>query len=89
MIAVDDENGNQEGDLIMAATLTTTQAIAFMIKHGSGIVSVGMLGKDLNRLMIPMMSPITEIDDPSSAASTVTVVGIHTFEFQIQISAFI
>jgi len=80
VIAVDDENGNHEGDLIMAATLATPQAIAFMIRHGSGIVSVGMKEEDLERLRIPMMSPITEIADLSTRASTVTVVCI---EFQV------
>ncbi|XP_020252579.1 probable monofunctional riboflavin biosynthesis protein RIBA 3, chloroplastic isoform X2 [Asparagus officinalis] len=73
VIVVDDENGNHEGDLIMAATLVTPQAIAFMIRHGSGIVSVGMKEEDLERLKIPMMSPITEIDDLPTGASTVTV----------------
>lgn len=74
MIVVDDEDGNHEGNLIMAATLVTPQAIAFMIRHGSGIVSVGMKEEDLERLKIPMMSPITEIDDLPTGASTVTVV---------------
>lgn len=74
VIAVDDENGEHVGDLIMAATLVNPQAIAFMIRHGSGIVSVGMKEEDLQRLMIPMMSSFTEIEDISAAASTVTVV---------------
>lgn len=81
MIAVDDENGDNEGDLIMAATLVNPRAIAFMIRHGSGIVSVGMKEEDLERLKIPMMSPITQIEDLSSAASTVTVVNIEFQEF--------
>lgn len=62
----------------MAATLANPKAIAFMIRHGSGIVSVGMKEEDLERLMLPMMSPITEIEDLSAAASTVTVVNIKT-----------
>ncbi|CAL9065168.1 unnamed protein product [Musa banksii] len=75
VIAVDndDDDGENEGDLIMAATLANTKAIAFMMKHGSGIVSVGMKEEDLERLMIPMMSPITEIKDLSAAAATITV----------------
>ncbi|XP_073009083.1 probable monofunctional riboflavin biosynthesis protein RIBA 3, chloroplastic isoform X1 [Typha latifolia] len=80
-LKMNDENGDREGDLVMAATLANTQAIAFMIRHGSGIVSVGMKEEDLGRLMIPMMSPITEIEDLSAPASTVTVdakVGIST-----------
>lgn len=65
----------------MAATLVNPESIAFMIRNGSGIISVGMKEEDLTRLMIPMMSPITEIEDISTAASTVTVdarVGIST-----------
>ncbi|GJN14620.1 hypothetical protein PR202_gb01467 [Eleusine coracana subsp. coracana] len=73
VIAVDDENGDNEGDLVMAATLVNSDSIAFMIRNGSGIISVGMKEEDLSRLMIPMMSPITEIEDISAAASTVTV----------------
>ncbi|WOK95539.1 putative monofunctional riboflavin biosynthesis protein RIBA 3 [Canna indica] len=75
VIAVDDEDdeGENEGDLIMAATLASTEAIAFMIRNGSGIISVGMKEDDLERLMIPMMSPITEIKDLSATAATITV----------------
>ncbi|KAG6484482.1 probable monofunctional riboflavin biosynthesis protein RIBA 3, chloroplastic [Zingiber officinale] len=76
VIAVDgdEQDGENEGDLIMAATLANTKAVAFMIRHGSGIISVGMKEEDLERLMIPMMSPIiTEIKDHSNAAATITV----------------
>jgi 3,4-dihydroxy 2-butanone 4-phosphate synthase / GTP cyclohydrolase II len=76
VIAVDDENGDNEGDLVMAATLVNSESIAFMISNGSGIISVSMKEEDLSRLMIPMMSPITEVEDISAAASTVTVVKI-------------
>ncbi|KAK1286813.1 hypothetical protein QJS10_CPB20g00903 [Acorus calamus] len=34
VIAVDDDNGNGGGDLIMAALLVNMNAVAFMIKHG-------------------------------------------------------
>lgn len=66
----------------MAATLVNPESIAFMIRNGSGIISVGMKEEDLTRLMIPMMSPITEIEDISTAASTITVVKIcHLIAF--------
>ncbi|KAK1285255.1 hypothetical protein QJS10_CPB20g00927 [Acorus calamus] len=57
----------------MAALLVNMNAVAFMIKHGSGIVSVGMLEEDVERLRLPMMSLISDIEDLSSSASTVTV----------------
>ncbi|XP_058103472.1 uncharacterized protein LOC131247045 [Magnolia sinica] len=73
MIAVDDENGDEEGDLIMAASLASSQALAFMIRHGSGIVSVGMKQEDLERLSLPLISTGNENEDPSAAAYTVIV----------------
>ncbi|GKV01032.1 hypothetical protein SLEP1_g13632 [Rubroshorea leprosula] len=73
VIVVDDENGNVEGNLIMAASMAGPRDIAFMIKHGSGIVSVGMKEEDLERLKLPLMSPETEDEDSSAPTFTVTV----------------
>ncbi|XP_014496596.1 monofunctional riboflavin biosynthesis protein RIBA 3, chloroplastic [Vigna radiata var. radiata] len=73
VIVVDDENGDCEGNLIMAASLTSPDDIAFMIKHGSGIVSVGMKEEDLQRLNLPLMSPETEAEDSSAPTFTITV----------------
>ncbi|XP_058209224.1 monofunctional riboflavin biosynthesis protein RIBA 3, chloroplastic isoform X2 [Rhododendron vialii] len=72
VIVVDDESGEVEGNLIMAASLTSTMAIAFLVKHGSGIVSVGMKAEDLERLKLPLMSPEKE-DDSSAPSFTITV----------------
>lgn len=72
---VDDENGD-EGNLIMAASHTSPQRMAFMVKHGSGIVSVCMKEEDLERLNLPLMSPETEGEESSAPAFTVTVVNI-------------
>ena len=73
MIVVDDEN-EVEGNLIMAASLTTPETMAFIVKHGSGIVSVGMKGNDLEKLKLPLMSPDSEDVDSLSPTFTVTVV---------------
>ncbi|KAH7862114.1 hypothetical protein Vadar_000089 [Vaccinium darrowii] len=72
VIVVDDESGEIEGNLIMAASLTSPMAIAFLVKHGSGIVSVGMKAEDLERLQLPLMSPENE-DDSSAPSFTITV----------------
>lgn len=72
VIVVDDEN-EVEGNLIMAASLTTPEAMAFMVKHGSGIVSVGMKGDDLEKLKLPLMSADSEDVDSLSPTFTVTV----------------
>lgn len=67
---VDDESGDVEGNIMMAASLTSQRDIAFMMKHGSGIVSVGMKEEDLERLKLPLMSD----EDSSAPAFTITVV---------------
>ncbi|OIW03956.1 hypothetical protein TanjilG_30232 [Lupinus angustifolius] len=71
VIVVDDENGDIEGNLIMAASLSSSKDIAFMIKHGSGIVSVGMKEEHLQRLDLPLMSP--HYEDSSAPTFTITV----------------
>ncbi|MGH8326823.1 MAG: 3,4-dihydroxy-2-butanone-4-phosphate synthase, partial [Steroidobacteraceae bacterium] len=42
VLIMDDEDRENEGDLIMAAELATPEAVAFMIRHGSGIICVPM-----------------------------------------------
>ncbi|EYU18930.1 hypothetical protein MIMGU_mgv1a004646mg [Erythranthe guttata] len=74
VIVVDDgesDDDNVEGSLVMAASHVSSKAIAFMVKHGSGIVSVGMKDDDLERLKLPLMSP--ENDDGSSSAPSFTI----------------
>ena len=74
MIVVDDENEDVEGNLIMAASHAIPEQMAFMVKHGSGIVSVGMKEEDLERLKLPLMSPESEDKDSSAPTFTITVV---------------
>ncbi|KAI9081932.1 hypothetical protein K1719_036194 [Acacia pycnantha] len=73
VIVIDDENGEIEGNLVMAASMTSPEHVAFMIKHGSGIISVGMKDEDLQRLKLPLMSPDSEFEDSSAPAFTITV----------------
>lgn len=82
MIVVDDENGDVEGNLIMAATLTSPKDIAFLIKNGSGIVSVGMKKEDLERLKLTLMSPEMEDEDSSAPTFTITVVTIYKIRYK-------
>ena len=58
----------------MAASLASPQHVSFLIKNGSGIVSVGMKEEDLERLKLPLMSPETENEDSSAPTFTITVV---------------
>ncbi|KAH9326258.1 hypothetical protein KI387_006436, partial [Taxus chinensis] len=72
VIAVDDEDRENEGDLIMAASSVTTEAMGFMVKHGTGIVCVGMTEEDLERLKLPLMVPNNE-EETLTTAFTVSV----------------
>ena len=55
VIIMDDEDRENEGDLIMAAELATPEAVAFMIRHTSGILCVPMEEERLQRLDLPQM----------------------------------
>lgn len=72
VVVVGDEDRKNEGDLIMAAEAATTDTMTFIIKHGTGIVCVGMKGEDLERLQIPFM--VNHNEELLSSAITVTVV---------------
>ena len=55
VIILDDEDRENEGDLIMAAECATPEAVAFMIRHTSGILCVPMEEASLERLELPQM----------------------------------
>ncbi|HPM42156.1 MAG TPA: 3,4-dihydroxy-2-butanone-4-phosphate synthase, partial [bacterium] len=42
IILVDDEDRENEGDLVVAAEHATPEAIAFMARHGCGLVCLAM-----------------------------------------------
>src|SRR5690242_21754973 len=58
VIVMDDEDRENEGDLIMAAEHATTAAVAFMIRHTSGIICVPMEEAAQARLELPQMVPV-------------------------------
>jgi len=55
VIIMDDEDRENEGDLIMPAECATPEAVAFMIRHTSGIICVPMEEERLVRLDLPQM----------------------------------
>ena len=60
VVVVDDADRENAGDLIFAAELATTEMTAFMVRHTSGYICVGMTGEDLDRLHLPPMTVINE-----------------------------
>ena len=75
VIVVDDADRENEGDLIMAAEWATPEALAFIVRHGSGIVCVSMQGERLEQLQLPLLTEHgTEVMD---TAFTLTVDARH------------
>jgi 3,4-dihydroxy 2-butanone 4-phosphate synthase/GTP cyclohydrolase II len=71
VVIVDDEDRENEGDLIMAAERATPEAVAFMIRHTSGIICVPMEEAALARLELPQMVPVNS--ESHRTAFTVSV----------------
>jgi len=71
IVAVDDEDRENEGDLIMAAEKVTPEAINFMASHGRGLICLPILGKRLDELDLPAM--VSHNTDPHATAFTVSV----------------
>jgi len=55
IIAVDDEDRENEGDLIMAAEKVTSEAINFMAKYGRGLICVPLTPERMEELDLPLM----------------------------------
>jgi 3,4-dihydroxy 2-butanone 4-phosphate synthase/GTP cyclohydrolase II len=57
VIVVDDEDRENEGDIVFAASKATAALVAFTIRYASGVICVPMEGAVLDRLAIPLMTP--------------------------------
>jgi len=71
VVVMDDEDRENEGDLIMAAEHATPEAVAFMIRHTSGIICVPMEESRLAALELPQMVPANS--ESQRTAFTVSV----------------
>src|SRR5712692_944524 len=71
VVVVDDADRENEGDIIFAASKATPALLAFTIRHTSGVICVPMLGEDLDRLQLPLMT--TQNTERMRTAFTVSV----------------
>ncbi|MEJ7794166.1 MAG: bifunctional 3,4-dihydroxy-2-butanone-4-phosphate synthase/GTP cyclohydrolase II [Nocardioides sp.] len=71
VVVVDDEDRENEGDLIFAASKATAKLMAFTIRHSSGVICVPMPAEMLDRLEIPLMTPHNK--DKLRTAYTISV----------------
>jgi 3,4-dihydroxy 2-butanone 4-phosphate synthase/GTP cyclohydrolase II len=56
VILVDDEDRENEGDLVLAAELITSEAIAFMANHARGLICLALTEEQVARLELPLMA---------------------------------
>ncbi|MGL5809857.1 MAG: bifunctional 3,4-dihydroxy-2-butanone-4-phosphate synthase/GTP cyclohydrolase II [Nocardioides sp.] len=71
VVVIDDEDRENEGDLVFAASRTTPELMAFTVRHSSGVICVPMPGEILDRLEIPLMTPHNK--DRMRTAYTISV----------------
>jgi 3,4-dihydroxy 2-butanone 4-phosphate synthase/GTP cyclohydrolase II len=71
VILVDDEDRENEGDLTMAASMVTPEAINFMAKWGRGLICLTLTENRVAELQLPMMA--TNNRSPFATAFTVSV----------------
>ena len=71
VVVVDDDDRENEGDLIMAASKATPEKVAFMIRHTSGILCTPILEQHAQRLRLEPM--VARNEAPLATAFTVSV----------------
>jgi 3,4-dihydroxy 2-butanone 4-phosphate synthase/GTP cyclohydrolase II len=71
VVVVDDADRENEGDLIMAAQKVTPAAMAFLVRHTSGVVCAAMTPERLAALQLPLM--VADNAESQGTAFTVTV----------------
>ncbi len=71
VIVTDDDDRENEGDMIVAASLCTTEKMAFIIRNGCGIVCAPLTAEEARRLNLPPM--VAANDAPLGTAFTVSV----------------
>lgn len=75
VLVVDNEQRENEGDLIVSAEKVTSDQLAFMVRHTSGLICLAMTGQRLDQLDLPMM--VLDNTDVHKTAFTVSIDYIH------------
>jgi 3,4-dihydroxy 2-butanone 4-phosphate synthase/GTP cyclohydrolase II len=71
VVVIDDDDRENEGDLIVAASKVTTEQVAFMIRHTSGILCAPLTRERARHLQLDPM--VRENNAPLQTAFTVSV----------------
>ncbi|KAL8734470.1 MAG: hypothetical protein Q9181_003173 [Wetmoreana brouardii] len=71
IVVLDSTDRENEGDLIIAAEAITTEKMAFMVCHSSGLICAPILSYHAATLGLPQM--VTENADPNRTAYTISI----------------
>ena len=67
VIVADDEDRENEGDLICAASLVTSEMVNFMSKRARGMICLALTGERCDQLGLEMMTESKNVDDYRTA----------------------
>lgn len=85
VIVADDEDRENEGDLVCAASAATPELINFMATHGRGLICLALTGERADQLDL---RPMTEYNtEAQGTAFTISVDAAHRFGVTTGISA--
>ena len=85
IIVADDEDRENEGDLVCAASLVTPETVNFMTQFGRGLICVALTQPRATALGLPLMTD--ENSDPQGTAFTISVDAHQRFGVTTGISA--
>ncbi len=71
VILVDDEDRENEGDLLMAASLVRPEDVNFMARYGRGLVCLTLTRERCEQLRLPLM--VTDNNEKHSTAFTLSI----------------
>ena len=71
VIMVDDEDRENEGDLIMAASLVRPEDVNYMATHGRGLICLTLSRERCSQLRLPLM--VSETDDHHATNFTISI----------------
>ncbi|HUQ21163.1 MAG TPA: bifunctional 3,4-dihydroxy-2-butanone-4-phosphate synthase/GTP cyclohydrolase II [Gemmatimonadaceae bacterium] len=85
ILVADDEDRENEGDLICAASLITPELVNFMIRNGGGLICLALTGERADQLRLPQQTQHNT--EEQRTAFTISIDAAHRFGVTTGISA--
>ncbi|MEP6905447.1 MAG: 3,4-dihydroxy-2-butanone-4-phosphate synthase, partial [Gemmatimonadales bacterium] len=85
ILVADDEDRENEGDIICAASLITPELINFMIRKAGGLICLALTGERADQLRLPQQSE--QNTEEQRTAFTVSIDAAHRFGVTTGVSA--